>query len=109
MLRTAALYRAPDTPWLHHVNEPGDGPAALRRRGDVVRDGWVRSAMDLVILFDWFTNESIEAALQATEWQQREMFLRLAASHRCLPLHPQRAGTPYEARRARRATRRSHP
>ena len=34
--------------------------------------------MDLVILFDWFTNESIEAALQATEWQQREMFLRLA-------------------------------
>ena len=22
----AALYRAPDTPWLHHVNEPGDGP-----------------------------------------------------------------------------------
>ena len=25
-LRTAALYRAPDTPWLHHVNEPGDGP-----------------------------------------------------------------------------------
>jgi len=34
--------------------------------------------MDLVILFDWFTNESIDAALQATEWQQREMFLRLA-------------------------------
>jgi hypothetical protein len=34
--------------------------------------------MDLVILFDWFTNESIDAALQATEWRQREMFLRLA-------------------------------
>ena len=34
--------------------------------------------MDLVILFDWFTNESIDAALQATEWPQREMFLRLA-------------------------------
>jgi hypothetical protein len=34
--------------------------------------------MDLMILFDWFTNESIDAALQATEWQQREMFLRLA-------------------------------
>jgi hypothetical protein len=24
--------------------------------------------MDLVILFDWFTNESMDAALQATEW-----------------------------------------
>jgi hypothetical protein len=34
--------------------------------------------MDLVILFDWFANESMDAALQATEWQQREMFLRLA-------------------------------
>jgi hypothetical protein len=34
--------------------------------------------MDLVILFDWFTNDSMDAALQATEWQQREMFLRLA-------------------------------
>ncbi|MGA8945254.1 MAG: hypothetical protein WB497_04895, partial [Pseudolabrys sp.] len=34
--------------------------------------------MDLVILFDWFTNERMDAALQATEWQQREMFLRLA-------------------------------
>ena len=34
--------------------------------------------MDLVILFDWFTNESMDAALQATEWQQRDMFLRLA-------------------------------
>ena len=34
--------------------------------------------MDLVILFDWFTNESMDAALQATEWHQREMFLRLA-------------------------------
>ena len=30
--------------------------------------------MDLVILFDWFTNESMDAALQATEWRQREMF-----------------------------------
>ena len=27
--------------------------------------------MDLVILFDWFTNESTDAALQATDWQQR--------------------------------------
>ena len=34
--------------------------------------------MDLVILFDWFANESMDAALQAAEWQQREMFLRLA-------------------------------
>jgi hypothetical protein len=34
--------------------------------------------MDLVFLFDWFTNESMDAALQATERQQREMFLRLA-------------------------------
>jgi hypothetical protein len=34
--------------------------------------------MDHVILFDWFTNESLDAALQATEWQRREMFLRLA-------------------------------
>ena len=34
--------------------------------------------MGLVILFDWFTNERMDAALQATEWQQREMFLRLA-------------------------------
>jgi hypothetical protein len=34
--------------------------------------------MALVILFDWFTNESMDAALQATEWQQRDMFLRLA-------------------------------
>ena len=30
--------------------------------------------MDLVILFDWFTSESIDAALQATNWPQREMF-----------------------------------
>ena len=34
--------------------------------------------MDLVILFDWFATESMDAALQAAEWQQREMFLRLA-------------------------------
>jgi len=34
--------------------------------------------MDLVILFDWFTNERMDAALQATEWQQREMFRTLA-------------------------------
>jgi hypothetical protein len=33
--------------------------------------------MDPVILFDWFTNESMDAAPQATEWPQREMFLRL--------------------------------
>ena len=30
--------------------------------------------MDLVILFDWFTNESMDAALQANERMQREMF-----------------------------------
>ena len=60
------------------MNEPGDEPAALKTEGDIVRDGLGRSAMDLVILFDWFTNESMDAALQATEWQQREMFLRLA-------------------------------
>jgi hypothetical protein len=34
--------------------------------------------MDLAILFDWFTNESMDAAQQATEWHKREMFLRLA-------------------------------
>jgi hypothetical protein len=34
--------------------------------------------MDLVILFDRFANESMDAALQAIEWQQREMFLRFA-------------------------------
>jgi hypothetical protein len=35
-------------------------------------------AMDLASVFDWFTNESLNAALQATEWKKREMFLRLA-------------------------------
>jgi hypothetical protein len=34
--------------------------------------------MEIAILFDWFTYESIDAALQATDWKQREMFLRLA-------------------------------
>jgi hypothetical protein len=34
--------------------------------------------MDLAMIFDWFTNESMDAALQATEWKRREMFLRLA-------------------------------
>jgi hypothetical protein len=34
--------------------------------------------MDIAILFDWFTNESMDAALQATELKQRETFLRLA-------------------------------
>jgi hypothetical protein len=34
--------------------------------------------MDIAILFEWFTHESMEAALQATEWKQREIFLRLA-------------------------------
>ena len=34
--------------------------------------------MDTAILFDWFTDESMDAALQATELKQRETFLRLA-------------------------------
>jgi hypothetical protein len=34
--------------------------------------------MDIAILFDWFTNESMDAALQATELKRRETFLRLA-------------------------------
>ena len=34
--------------------------------------------MDTAILFDWFTDESMDAALQATEFKQRETFLRLA-------------------------------
>ena len=34
--------------------------------------------MDLAMIFDWFTNESMDAARQATEWSKREMYLRLA-------------------------------
>ena len=34
--------------------------------------------MDLAIIFDWFTNESMDTALQATEWTKRETYLRLA-------------------------------
>ena len=34
--------------------------------------------MHTAILFDWFTNESMEAAQQASDWKHREMFLRLA-------------------------------
>jgi hypothetical protein len=35
-------------------------------------------AMDTSIVFDWFTQESINAALEATRWEQREYWLRLA-------------------------------
>ena len=34
--------------------------------------------MEISIVFDWFMQESIVAALQATEWEQREIWLRLA-------------------------------
>ena len=34
--------------------------------------------MEISVVFDWFTQESIAAALQATEWEQREIWLRLA-------------------------------
>ena len=34
--------------------------------------------MDIGSVFDWFTQESLAAALQATEWEQREIWLRLA-------------------------------
>jgi hypothetical protein len=34
--------------------------------------------MDIGIVFDWFTQESIHAALEATQWEQREYWLRLA-------------------------------
>jgi hypothetical protein len=34
--------------------------------------------MEILIVFEWFTQESIAAALQATEWEQREIWLRLA-------------------------------
>jgi hypothetical protein len=34
--------------------------------------------MDIGIVFDWFTQESINAALKATQWEQREYWLRLA-------------------------------
>ena len=30
------------------------------------------------MIFEWFTTESMEAALQATEWKKRDMYLRLA-------------------------------
>jgi hypothetical protein len=44
--------------------------------------------MDIGILFDWFTQESLNAALAATQWEQREYWLRLAllwgaAAHEC--------------------------
>jgi hypothetical protein len=34
--------------------------------------------MDINIVFDWFTQESLNAALEATQWEQREYWLRLA-------------------------------
>jgi hypothetical protein len=34
--------------------------------------------MNIVNVYDWFTKESMDAGLQATEWKQRETFLRLA-------------------------------
>ena len=35
-------------------------------------------AMNIADVFDWFARESMEAGKQATEWEQRETFLRLA-------------------------------
>ena len=35
-------------------------------------------AMDIADVFDWFALESMEAGKQATEWKQREMFMRWA-------------------------------
>src|SRR6185295_5913299 len=34
--------------------------------------------MDIGIAFDWFTQDSINAALETTQWEQREYWLRLA-------------------------------
>jgi hypothetical protein len=34
--------------------------------------------MDVADVYDWFAQESMEAGKQATEWKQRETFLRLA-------------------------------
>ena len=35
-------------------------------------------AMNIADVFDWFGRESMEAGEQATEWEQRETFLKLA-------------------------------
>ena len=34
--------------------------------------------MDVAEVYDWFAQESMKAGKQATEWKQRETFLRLA-------------------------------
>jgi hypothetical protein len=34
--------------------------------------------MNIADVYDWFAQESMEAGKQATEWKQREMFMRLA-------------------------------
>ena len=34
--------------------------------------------MNIADVFDWFVQESMEAGNRATEWEQREMFLKLA-------------------------------
>jgi hypothetical protein len=34
--------------------------------------------MDVADVYDWFAQESMEAGKQATEWKQRETFLRSA-------------------------------
>jgi hypothetical protein len=34
--------------------------------------------MNIADVYDWFAQESIEASKQASEWKQREMFMRLA-------------------------------
>jgi hypothetical protein len=34
--------------------------------------------MEIMLAFDWFAQESIAAALQAAEWHEREIWLRLA-------------------------------
>jgi hypothetical protein len=36
--------------------------------------------VDIAILFDWFTYESIDAALQAADWKDREVFLEVGAN-----------------------------
>jgi hypothetical protein len=34
--------------------------------------------MNIADVFGWFAQESMEAGKRATEWEQREMFMRLA-------------------------------
>jgi hypothetical protein len=53
------------------------GLQRLNTGGDIVSH-WEGLTMDIGFVFDWFTQESINAALEATQWEQREYWLRLA-------------------------------